>query len=55
MNNSTPKAGGSYVNKDGKLERVEGTEPAPLPQRKKTAPSADAQLETRKPRTTKES
>lgn len=54
MSSSTPKTGGSYVNKDGKLQRVEGTEPAPLPLRKNPAPSADTQPETRKPRTTKE-
>jgi hypothetical protein len=27
--------GGSYISKDGKLTRVEGTEAAPLPQRKR--------------------
>lgn len=26
--------GGSYIKKDGKLERVEGTKPAPLPQKR---------------------
>lgn len=49
---SHPQRGGSYVvNQDGEAERIEGTEPAPLPHRKKPASSTDARPDERNRKT----